>query len=106
MASVDVVAGIVLVLFIALITFWDNGYTKWLTRMEPDKPTVKEDEDEWDYDDQGELVKVAKPARPESRYPVPPLDLPHYHGLELGDAALTGSTYDDADDATKEVTGA
>ncbi len=46
------------------------------------------------------------PLVPEPRYPVPPLDLPHYHGLELGDTALTGSTYGDADDATKEVTGA
>ena len=100
------VAGVVLVLFIALITFWDNGYTKWLARLEPDKPSVEEEEDEWDYDDQGELVKVAKPALPEPRYPVPPLDLPHYHGLELGDTALTGSAYGDADDATKEVTGA
>ncbi|HMD26480.1 MAG TPA: hypothetical protein VKH61_20460, partial [Streptosporangiaceae bacterium] len=60
-------------LFIALITFWDNGYTKWLARLEPDKPSVDEDEDEWDYDDQGELVKVPKPASPEPRYPVPPL---------------------------------
>jgi NADH-quinone oxidoreductase subunit H len=100
------VAGVVLVLFIALITFWDNGYTKWLARLEPDKPGVDEDEDEWDYDDQGELVKVAKPAKPEPRYPVPPLDLPHYHGLELGDTALTGSAYGDADGVTKEVTGA
>jgi NADH-quinone oxidoreductase subunit H len=101
------VAGVVLVLFIALITFWDNGYTKWLARLEPDKPGAEaEEEDEWDYDDQGELVKVAKPAAPEPRYPVPPLDLPHYHGLELGDTALTGSAYGDTDDATKEVTGA
>ena len=37
--------------------------------LEPDKPGVEEEEDEWDYDDQGELVKVAKPALPESRYP-------------------------------------
>jgi NADH-quinone oxidoreductase subunit H len=101
------VAGIVLVLFIALITFWDNGYTKWLERLEPDQPgAVEDEEDEWEYDDQGELVKVAKPALPEPRYPVPPLDLPHYHGLELGDTALTGSAYGDADGVTKEVTGA
>jgi NADH-quinone oxidoreductase subunit H len=104
---VYVVAGVVLVLFIALITFWDNGYTKWLARLGPDKPGAGGDEeDEWDYDDQGELVKVAKPAPPEPRYPVPPLDLPHYHGLELGDTALTGSAYGDADGVTKEVTGA
>src|ERR1700722_11175395 len=100
------VAGVVLVLFIALITFWDNGYTKWLTRLEPDKPGVQEDEDEGEYDDQGDLVRVPMPAPPESSYPVPPLDLPHYHGLELGDTALAGPAYGDADDSTKEVTGA
>jgi NADH-quinone oxidoreductase subunit H len=99
------VAGIVLILFIALITFWDNGYTKWLARLEPDQPSAADEEDEWDYDDQGELVKVPRAAVQQARYPVPPLDLPHYHGLELGDSALTGSSYGD-DDATKEVTGA
>jgi NADH-quinone oxidoreductase subunit H len=78
------VAGIVLILFIALITFWDNGYTKWLARLEPDQPSTADEEDEWDYDDQGELVKVPRAAVQQARYPVPPLDLPHYHGLELG----------------------
>jgi NADH-quinone oxidoreductase subunit H len=96
----------ILVLFVALITFWDNGYQKWLARMEPDKPA--DDGDEWDYDEDGELVKLAKP---EPRFPVPPIDLPHYHGLELGgapvvDAGLTGTTLVDANGVTKEVTGA
>src|SRR3984957_3386310 len=104
------VAGIVLVLFIALITFWDNGYTKWLERLEPDKPGAEGDVgDEWDYDDQGELVKVAKAPRPavaSRSYPPPPRVLPDYHGLELGATALTGSAYGDADGVTKEVTGA
>jgi len=100
------VAGLVLVLFVALITFWDNGYQKWLVRMEPDAPA--DDEDEWDYDEDGELVKLAKP---EPRFPVPPIDLPHYHGLELGgapivDTGLSGTTLVDANGATKEVTGA
>jgi NADH-quinone oxidoreductase subunit H len=103
---VYVVAALVLVLFVALITFWDNGYQKWLARMEPDKPA--DDGDEWDYDEDGELVKLAKP---EPRFPVPPIDLPHYHGLELGgapvvDAGLTGTTLVDANGVTKEVTGA
>jgi len=103
---VYVVAGLVLVLFVALITFWDNGYQKWLVRMEPDAPA--DDEDEWDYDEDGELVKLAKP---EPRFPVPPIDLPHYHGLELGgapivDTGLSGTTLVDANGATKEVTGA
>ena len=86
--------------------------------MEPGKPVADEgEEDEWDYDDQGELVKVAKPASPEPRYPVPPLDLPHYHGLELGtggDGGLAphvqGGSGEDrsprGDTTTKEVTGA
>jgi NADH-quinone oxidoreductase subunit H len=100
------VAGVVLVLFVALITFWDNGYQKWLAKMEPDAPA--QDEDEWDYDEDGELVKV---ARPEPRFPVPPMDLPHYHGLDLGDTVLVDTGLVDTglaetDGATKEVTGA
>ena len=65
-----------------------------------------EEEDEWDYDEDGELVKVEKPA---PRFPVPPLDLPHYHGLELGGTALAGAvpaTTASGDGVTKEVTGA
>ena len=40
-------------------------------------------------------------------FPVPPLDLPHYHGLELGDTAPepVSRTLGDAQ-STKEVTGA
>jgi NADH-quinone oxidoreductase subunit H len=103
---VYVVAGLVLVLFVALITFWDNGYQKWVAKMAPDGPVA--DEDEWDYDEDGELVKV---ARPEPRFPVPPMDLPHYHGLETGDAVLvdTGlanTGLADSNGVSKEVTGA
>jgi NADH-quinone oxidoreductase subunit H len=109
---VYVVAGLVLVLFVMLITFWDNGYQKWLARLEPDLPA--DDEDEWDYDEDGELVKVAKP---EPRFPVPPMDLPHYHGLDLGDEVLVDAGLIDtglvdtglgggANGVTKEVTGA
>jgi NADH-quinone oxidoreductase subunit H len=98
------VAGVVLILFVLLITFWDNGYQKHLARVAPAKAAAEEDE--YDYDEDGELVKVEKPA---PRYPVPPLDLPHYHGLELGGTALAGSvpsTTASGDGVTKEVTGA
>jgi NADH-quinone oxidoreductase subunit H len=108
------VAGVVLILFVMLVTFWDNGYVKHQARLAPDGPAVETDEDEaeqeeeeWDFDEDGELVKLVKPARAavgatrEPRFPVPPLDLPHYHGLEMGD--VTGTT--DVT-ATKEVTGA
>jgi NADH-quinone oxidoreductase subunit H len=98
------VAGVVLILFILLITFWDNGYQKHLARVAPAKAAAEEDE--YDYNEDGELVKVEKPA---PRYPVPPLDLPHYHGLELGRTTLAGSvpsTTASGDGVTKEVTGA
>ena len=98
------VAGVVLILFVLLITFWDNGYQKHLARVAPDKAAAEADE--YDYNEDGELVKVEKPA---PRFPVPPLDLPHYHGLELGGTALAGSvpsTTASGDGVTKEVTGA
>jgi NADH-quinone oxidoreductase subunit H len=98
------VAGVVLILFVLLITFWDNGYQKHLARLAPEQAAAGEDE--YDYDEDGELVKVEKPA---PRFPVPPLDLPHYHGLELGGTALVGAvpaTTASGDGVTKEVTGA
>ena len=53
------------------------------------------------------MSRVEKPPAPEPRFPVPPLDLPHYHGLELDSAATTESSVsDDVTGATKEVTGA
>jgi NADH-quinone oxidoreductase subunit H len=82
---------IVVLLFVLLVTFWDNGYQKHLARIAPE-PAIA-DEDEFDYDEDGELVKVEKPV---PRFPVPPLDLPHYHGVERSDAP----------GVTKEVTGA
>src|ERR1700722_3159657 len=103
--AVLAVAGIVLVLFILLIVFWDNGYQKHLARVGLVEPVAAvEAEDEWDYDEDGELVQVTRPAV-EPRFPVPPLDLPHYHGLELG-TVVGGPVRGDATDVTKEVSGA
>ena len=103
------VAGVVLVLFVMLFTFWDNGYQKHMARISPAPPA--EEEDEWDYDEDGELVKLEKPV---PRFPVPPLDLPHYHGLELGGTAVAGAVpattgpaaVASGDGVTKEVSGA
>jgi NADH-quinone oxidoreductase subunit H len=95
------VAGVVLILLFLLVGFWETGYQKHLNRIAPSEPEAVEEEEEWDYDDEGELVKVEKPAV-QPRFPVPPLDLPHYHGLELAGGAVRG----DAAGVTKEVTGA
>jgi NADH-quinone oxidoreductase subunit H len=102
--AVDAVLGVVVVLLVLLVGFWDEGYQKHKARMAPDTPAGEEDE--WDYNEDGELVKVEKPA---PRFPVPPLDLPHYHGLELESAtgntvAVNGSSVNGG--VTKEVTGA
>jgi NADH-quinone oxidoreductase subunit H len=101
------VTAVMIILIFLLLTFWDNGYQKHLARIAP--LPLAEDEDEYDYDEDGELVKVEKPV---PRFPVPPLDLPHYHGLELdavteNAGAVTGaSVHGDGSGVTKEVTGA
>src|SRR5580704_3999733 len=69
------VSGVVLVLFVLLVGFWETGYQKHIERIAPSEPEAVEEEEEWDYDEEGELVKVERPAV-EPRFPVPPLDLP------------------------------
>jgi NADH-quinone oxidoreductase subunit H len=86
--AVYVISGIVLVLILLLVTFWDNAAQRRAAELAPDQPALADDEEEG-----GTLPG----------FPVPPLDLPHYHGLELGDTALGGPAYGDT---TKEVTGA
>jgi len=106
---VDAVGGLILVLIVLMAGFYDNGYQKHLARIAPAPPV--EEEDEWDYDEDGELVKLEKPV---PRFPVPPLDLPHYHGLDLGGTALAGAVpattgtaiTASGDGVAKEVSGA
>jgi NADH-quinone oxidoreductase subunit H len=89
--AVYAVGGLVLVLILALVTFWDTAAQRHAAELAPEEPAVA------DQDEDGVT----------QRFPVPPLDLPHYHGLELGEMALGSSAFADATkDATKEVTGA
>jgi NADH-quinone oxidoreductase subunit H len=89
--TVYAVGGLVLVLILALVTFWDTAAQRRAAELAPDQPPVADEED-------GGTVQG---------FPVPPLDLPHYHGLELGDAepVPVSRTLGDAQ-TTKEVTGA
>jgi len=91
--SVYVVAGVVLVLILALVTFWDTAAQRRAAELAPAEPEVTDEDEE-----EGGPVRA---------FPVPPLDLPHYHGLELGDTAPVpvSRTLGDAQ-STKEVTGA
>ncbi len=73
--TVYAVGGLVLVLVIALVTFWDSAAQRRAAELAPGEQAVP-DEDEEDGTARG--------------FPVPPLDLPHYHGLSGGYEA-TGS---------------
>ena len=83
------VGGLVLILILALVTFWDTAAQRRAAEIAPDPPAATDEEG---------VVEG---------FPVPPLDLPHYHGLELGDTAPVpvSRTLGDAQ-TTKEVTGA
>jgi NADH-quinone oxidoreductase subunit H len=86
------VGGLVLILILLLVTFWDNAAQRRNALIEePPEPLTTE----WDED--GEPVPV------ETRYPVPPLDLPHYYGLDLGTEL---ADIDSGNSDQKEVTGA
>jgi NADH-quinone oxidoreductase subunit H len=86
------VGGLVLVLILALVTFWDTAAQRRAAEIGPEPPVVGED---------GAAV---------AGFPVPPLDLPHYHGLELADGGdeLGPTPLGDTTtaDTSKEVTGA
>jgi NADH-quinone oxidoreductase subunit H len=88
--TVYVVFGVVLVLILLLAGFWDTAGQRRAAELAPDEPGDEEE----DEDEEGGPVRG---------FPVPPLDLPHYHGLELGDTAISAPAYGDT---TKEVTGA
>jgi len=70
--EVYAVAGLVLVLILALVTFWDNAAQRRAAELAPEEQGAADEEEE---------------AGAVRGFPVPPLDLPHYHGLELGDTA-------------------
>ena len=76
--AVYAVGGLVLILILALVTFWDSAAQRRAAELAPDPPPAPDEEE-------GGVVQG---------FPVPPLDLPHYHGLELdarGEREVTGA---------------
>jgi NADH-quinone oxidoreductase subunit H len=84
------VAGLVLILIVTLVTVWDNATQRKAVELAPEPPGPE--------DENG--LPVA------GGYPVPPMDRPHYHGLQL-DSVTAGAVSSDSSAGTaKEVTGA
>jgi NADH-quinone oxidoreductase subunit H len=88
--AVYAVGGLVLILIVALVTLWDTAAQQRTADLAPEPPAPEGDDG---------LPVV-------DGFPVPPMDRPHYHGLDL-DAAPEMSAVSSAGTATaKEVTGA
>jgi NADH-quinone oxidoreductase subunit H len=86
------VAILVLILIIILVTIWDNAAQRRSASLAPEPPAP---------DGEDGLPQV-------EGYPVPPMDRPHYHGLQLESQAGAPLSQVGADPAStaKEVTGA
>jgi NADH-quinone oxidoreductase subunit H len=88
-----VVFGFVIVLILALAWMWDSAAQQRAARNAPTSP-----DDFADAEEPGEAAASA--------FPVPPLDLPHYHGLDLDAGVGIEADVTHPDTSTKEVTGA
>jgi NADH-quinone oxidoreductase subunit H len=80
---------LVLVLILALVTMWDDAAVRRSESLKPDPPAPEGADG---------LPQV-------EGYPVPPMDRPHYHGLQL-DAATASAVTSAGTETAKEVTGA
>jgi NADH-quinone oxidoreductase subunit H len=87
-------AGLVLILIVIMVTIWDNAAQRRNAELAPEPP-----------------APVGEDGLPDIEgFPVPPMDRPHYHGLELDNALQassigTGSATSEST-TSKEVTGA
>jgi NADH-quinone oxidoreductase subunit H len=77
--GVYIVGGFVLLLFLTIVWVWETGAEKRRARLEPLSEEELAD---------GATEETGEPgaARPRG-FPVPPLDLPHYHGIGVSPGA-------------------
>jgi NADH-quinone oxidoreductase subunit H len=92
--AVYTVAGLLLVALLALLFMADTAMQR---RQEAAAGIAAADE--------AEAGSALAPADDSVAFPVPPLDLPHYHGIGVTVSTEHG-TSESADGTTKEVTGA
>jgi NADH-quinone oxidoreductase subunit H len=89
-----VVGGVVLVIIVALVWMWDSAAQQRAARFAAAEAA--------DLGEAGQAVAFG----PDARFPVPPLDLPHYHGGGIGGGAEPGTGVSNTATSTREVTGA
>ena len=87
-----VIFGIVILLILGLAWMWDSAAQQRAARYATGEDSAEEAA-------AGEVVYGA------TDFPVPPLDLPHYHGVGLGDEPGL-SDISNKDTSSREVTGA
>jgi NADH-quinone oxidoreductase subunit H len=88
-AAPYVVFGLVIVLILALITMWDSSAQQRAARYATTEETAGAE------DEAVEGAERAAVPVSATGFPVPPIDLPHYHGVGIGNET-----------SSKEVTGA
>jgi NADH-quinone oxidoreductase subunit H len=91
-----VVFGLVIVLILALAWMWDSSAQQRAARLAAGTDTETEVAEE----------AAGQVAAGRVAYPVPPLDLPHYHGVGLDAGSGVTTAASDTDASAKEVTGA
>ena len=94
-----VVFGFVIVLILVLVWMWDSAAQQRAARYAAAETA--------DVSEAGQAVAIG----PDTHFPVPPMDLPHYHGVGLGDATSldAGASHASAshtETSSREVTGA
>jgi NADH-quinone oxidoreductase subunit H len=87
--TVWIVGALVLVLILLLVGFWDNAAVKRAAEVGPQEPVTPQTQ-----------AEVARETGNPTRFPVPPMDLPHYHGTGVQTGPHLGKA------SQKEVTGA
>ena len=91
-----VVFGLVIVLIVALAWMWESAAQQRAARYAAGADPEAEEAEE----------AAGQVAAGRSAYPVPPLDLPHYHGVGLDAGPGITTVASDTDASAKEVTGA
>jgi NADH-quinone oxidoreductase subunit H len=91
------VFGLVIVLIMALAWMWDSAAQQRAARLAADTAV-----------EQAESIPVARGPREGgvSAFPVPPLDLPHYHGIGIEGGIGLDAGAGDTGTSSREVTGA